>query len=180
VAAGASSVTHLFNAMRPFNHREPGAVGAALDLDELVCELICDGVHVDPAALRLAYRAKGAAGVLLVTDAIEAAGMPDGQYRLGGGWAVVRAGRAETPDGGSLAGSTLTMDAAVRNAVRFLGVPLATASAMASAVPSRLLGLEHRKGAIAAGRDADLVVLDESLQVCSTMVEGRWVSEAPV
>jgi N-acetylglucosamine-6-phosphate deacetylase len=180
VAAGARSATHLFNAMRPLDHREPGVVGAVLDFDEVSCELICDGVHVDPAALRLAWRAKGTAGVRLVTDAIQAAGMPDGSYALGGSSVEVRSGRARSAGGDVIAGSTLTMDVALRNAVRFLGATVVDASAMASQNPARVLGIERRKGAIAAGLDADLVVLDDSLHICATMVEGGWVSEAPV
>jgi N-acetylglucosamine-6-phosphate deacetylase len=180
VGAGARSATHLFNAMRPLHHREPGAVGAMLDFNELSCELICDGVHVDPAALRLAWRAKGTAGVRLVTDAMQAAGMPDGSYRLGSASVEVRSGRTRSGTGEVIAGSTLTMDVALRNAVRFLRVPVVDASAMASQNPARVLGIERRKGAIAAGLDADLVVLDDSLHVCATMVEGGWVSEAPV
>jgi len=180
VAEGARSVTHLFNAMRPLHHREPGVVGASLDLEELSCELICDGVHVDPAALRLAWRAKGTGGVRLVTDAMQAAGMPDGSYALGGLPVEVRSGRARSAGGEAIAGSTLTMDGALRNAVRFLRVPVVDASAMASGNPARVLGIDRRKGAIAAGLDADLVVLDDSLRVCATMVEGGWVSEAPV
>lgn len=182
VAAGARSVTHLFNTMRPLDHREPGLVGAALDLPELGCELICDGVHVDPAVLRLAWRAKGLAGLRLVTDATQAAGMPDGEYRLGGSAVVVRSGVARGGPGGAgaLAGSTLTMDAAVRSAVRVLGIGVLEASVLASLNPARLLGIADRKGGIAVGKDADLVVLDDSLCVCAAMVGGRWVSEAPV
>ncbi len=175
VDAGARSVTHLFNAMRPLDHREPGMAGAALDLRELSCELICDGVHVDPAALRVAMRAKGVAGVRLVTDAIEAAGLPDGAYRLGAAAVSVAGGRAVLAGTDTIAGSTLTMDAAVRGAVRFLGIDVEVAVAMASAAPARLLGLERRKGSIAAGSDADLVLLDEELRVIRTMIGGAWV-----
>ena len=99
VRAGARAATHLFNAMRPLHHREPGVLGAVLDLDGVSCELICDGIHVDPAALRIAYRAKGTAGVRLVTDAMQAAGMPDGEYQLGSATVMVRAGRAENRGG---------------------------------------------------------------------------------
>ena len=179
VTAGARSVTHLFNAMGPLHHREPGVVGAALDLPQLACELICDGVHADPAALRLAHRAKGTAGIRLVTDAIEAAGMPDGRYRLHRSMIDVSAGVARLGGGASLAGSTLTMDAAVRNAVRFLDVPVPVALAMASMNPARLLGIQHRKGAIAAGLDADLVVLDDELRCRATMVAGEWLAGPP-
>src|SRR5947209_4071751 len=141
VAAGARAATHLFNAMRPLHHREPGALGAVLDLDGISCEMIADGVHVDPVAMRIAHAGKGTAGLRLVTDAMQAAGMPDGEYLLGASPVAVRGGRAEIAGGGSIAGSTLTMDVAVRNTVRFLGVPVADASAMASLNPARLLGI---------------------------------------
>jgi N-acetylglucosamine-6-phosphate deacetylase len=180
VRAGASAATHLFNAMPPLHHRSPGVIGAVLDLPEVSCELICDGVHVDPVVLRLALRAKGVAAVRLVTDAMQAAGMPDGTYQLGAASVDVRDGRALIAGGGSIAGSTLTMDVAVRNAVRWLGVSVAEASVMASFNPARLLGVGDRKGSLVAGMDADLVILDDELCACATMVEGRWVSEAPL
>lgn len=179
VRAGASAATHVFNAMPPFHHRNPGAVGAVLDLPEVSCELICDGVHVDPLAMRLLYRAKGARGVRLVTDATAAAGMPDGRYRLGGRSVTVTGGRAVLTAGDSIAGSTLTMEAAVQNAVRLLEVPIGEAVLMSSTNSARLLGLEGRKGAIEAGLDADLVVLDESLAVEATMVAGKWIVAPP-
>jgi N-acetylglucosamine-6-phosphate deacetylase len=175
VRAGAHAATHLFNAMRPFDHREPGVLGAVLDSSEVSCELICDGVHVGPVALRLVYRAKGPEGVRLVTDAMSAAGMPDGDYRLGDLEVAVTDGRAMIAGGGSIAGSTLTMEVAVQNAVRFLGVSVEEAVSMASTNPARLLGLSDRKGAIAAGMDADLVVLDDELRVRGTMVGGGWL-----
>ncbi len=179
VSAGVHAATHLFNGMRPFHHREPGVLGAALDLPEVSCELICDGVHVDPVALRLVYRAKGPARVRLVTDAMAAAGMSDGRYRLGAATVEVREGVARVAGGESIAGSTLTMDVAVRNAVRFLELPVPEAVRLASANPAQLLGLGDRKGAVAVGMDADLVVLDEDLLCCRTMVGGEWVYGPP-
>jgi N-acetylglucosamine-6-phosphate deacetylase len=179
VRAGARAATHAFNAMPPLHHREPGLLGAVLDLPEVSVELICDGVHVAPATLRLAYRAKGRDRVRLVTDAIQGAGMPDGDYRLARAPITVAGGRARLLGGGSIAGSMLTMEAAVRNAVRFLGITVQDAVALASANPARLLGLERRKGTIAAGLDADLAVLDDDLRVCATLVEGEWVSGPP-
>ncbi len=178
VEAGARSATHVFNAMAPFHHRAPGLVGAALDHPAVSCELICDAVHVDPLAMRLLHRAKGGHGVHLVTDAVSAAGMPDGSYRLGALEVQVTDGRA-TVAGGAIAGSTLTMDAAVANAVRFLEIGVEQAVAMASANPARLLGLADRKGTIAPGMDADLAVLDDSLRACGTIVAGEWVYAPP-
>ena len=175
VQAGATAVTHLFNAMRPMHHRDPGVVGAALDLPGLSCELICDGIHVKGPMLRIAFRSKGLSGVRLVTDAIEAAGMPDGDYRLGSETVAVRAGRATAFGGERLAGSTLTMAEAVRNAVSMLGMTVEDAVVLASANPARLIGLADRKGAIVAGFDADLVALGDDLDVRGTMVGGTWV-----
>jgi N-acetylglucosamine-6-phosphate deacetylase len=177
--AGARSVTHLFNGMRPMHHRDPGVLGAALDLPQLSCELICDGVHVDPSSLRLAYRAKGPGSVRLVTDAMAAAGMPDGAYRLGSSEVAVRGGVASIPGTDAIAASTLTMDRALANAVRFLGITVHDAVVLASANPARLLGLSHRKGAIAPEMDADLVVLDQDLAPCGTLVAGEWVTGPP-
>jgi N-acetylglucosamine-6-phosphate deacetylase len=179
VDAGARCATHTFNAMPPLHHREPGLLGAVLDIDELTCELICDGIHVHPAALRLAFRAKGLMRSTLVTDAMQAAGMPDGEYRLGGATVTVSSGRAEIAGGGSIAGSTLTMDAAVANAVRFLGISLQQAAVLASGNPARLLGLDQRKGAIAPGFDADLTILDHDLRACGTVVAGEWIHGPP-
>jgi N-acetylglucosamine-6-phosphate deacetylase len=175
VRAGAAGATHLFNAMPPLHHRSPGVVGAVLDLAEVSCELICDGVHVDPVALRLALRCKGVEAVRLVTDAMQAAGMPDGIYRVGTASVEVRDGRALIAESGSIAGSTLTMDVAVANAVDFLGVSVPEAVALASARPAALLGIADVKGALAPGYDADMVVLDDGLRACRTMVGGRWV-----
>jgi N-acetylglucosamine-6-phosphate deacetylase len=170
IDAGARHAVHVFNGMRPLHHREPGIVGAVLDRPEVTCEVIADGHHVHPAAFRLLVRDKGPGATVLMTDAIEAAGLPDGEYRLGTMPVQVRGGRAETADG-HLAGSTLTMDAAVRHAHAW-GVPLANALAMASTVPARVLGL--RKGRIAPGYDADLVVLDSALTPQATVVAGAF------
>jgi N-acetylglucosamine-6-phosphate deacetylase len=173
--AGARHATHLFNGMRPFHHREPGVIGAALDRTDVTCELICDGEHVAPAAIRLVRRLKGVDRTALVTDAMSAAGLGDGDYRIGALPVRVRGGRAELAGTGTLAGSTLTMGAAVRTAVRLAGLSLGDALRMASATPARVLGLEASKGALAAGFDADLVVLDDDLAVSATMVSGTWV-----
>ncbi len=167
---GATQVTHLFNAMAPLHHREPGPVGAALSLVGLTCELIADRVHVHPAALALAYRCKGPGGIALVTDAMAGAGMPDGDYTLGGAAVRVRDGIARNAEG-ALAGSTLTLERAVAHMALATGEPPERMLPMASRTPARCLGLAS-KGDIAVGRDADLIVLDEALQVRMTMVRG--------
>lgn len=169
--AGARHAVHVFNAMRPLHHREPGVIGAVLERDAVTCEVIADGHHVHPAVVRLLARLKGPGATVLVTDAIEAAGLPDGEYRLGTAPVQVRDGRALTPSG-HLAGSTLTLDAAVRNVCAW-GIPLPDALRMASTTPATVLGL--RKGRIAPGYDADLAVLDADLQPVATLVAGAFV-----
>jgi N-acetylglucosamine-6-phosphate deacetylase len=176
VDLGASQVTHLFNGMEPLHHREPGAVGAALVLDGLTCELIADLIHLHPAVLRLAYRCKGPERLALVTDAMAGTGMPDGDYALGGAHVAVREGVARDKDG-ALAGSTLTLDRAVANMMQATDEPLEHVLPMATRVPARCLGLPA-KGDIALGRDADLVVMGETLQVRMTMVRGQIVHQS--
>ena len=175
--AGATLVTHLFNAMTSLHHRNPGPVGAALTVDGLTCELIADLVHIHPEVLRLAVRAKGLDGIALVTDAMRGAGLPDGEYSLGGLPVVVANGSARLRDG-RLAGSVLTMDRAVRNLKDVMEISLAEAWRLGSAVPARVLGLADTKGAIAEGMDADLVVCDAEGRVRATMVAGRIVHGA--
>ncbi|MBN2491220.1 MAG: N-acetylglucosamine-6-phosphate deacetylase [Planctomycetes bacterium] len=173
--AGATTVTHLFNAMPPFHHREPGLVGAALTEPGLVPELICDGVHLADAAVALAVRCRGARGCLLVSDAIPAAGLADGEHALGGRPVLVRGGVARTPEG-RLAGSTLTLDRAVLNAARAAGIPLGEAARMAGEVPARVLG-DRDRGRLEPGRRADITVFDET-GVRLTLVGGRDVWRA--
>lgn len=181
--AGARVGTHLFNAMRPLHHRDPGPVGALLESAAYV-ELIADGVHLHPAVLRAVFAAKPER-CILVTDAMAAAGAPDGDYQLGPMQIEVRGGVARLADGtgtgtgtGAIAGSTLTMDAAVRYAVRTAGLPLLDVVHAASTAPARAWGLSD-VGAIEAGRRADLVVLGPDLDVVRVMREGAWVGAAP-
>jgi N-acetylglucosamine-6-phosphate deacetylase len=171
ISAGASHATHLFNAMPPLLHRRPGLVGAALEAG-LTCELINDGRHVHPAIVRLVFDLIPA--TVLVTDAIDATGVGDGHFELGGQDVLVRAGEARLSATGSLAGSTLTMDQALRNAVKTSGISVERASTAASLMPARALGLDRELGSIAPGRWADLVVLDDDLQVTGVMAAGRW------
>jgi N-acetylglucosamine-6-phosphate deacetylase len=173
IDAGATVGTHLFNGMRPIHHREPGPVVALLDTPPLVCELIADNVHLHPGALVFAARAAGPDRTMLVTDAMDAAGMPDGQYELGGQEVVVADRVARLARNGSIAGSTLTMDVALRNAVA-AGIALPDAAAMAATTPARLLGLADQVGAIEAGLRADLVVLSAGLRVKRVMRAGVW------
>jgi N-acetylglucosamine-6-phosphate deacetylase len=168
--AGATLVTHLFSAMSPFLHRAPGAVGAALTDERLTVTLIADGVHALPAALNLALRAKGPDRVALVTDAVAAAGAPAGRYALGG-QTIVSDGESARLEDGTLAGSTLTLDRAVRVMVALGGARLGDALAMASTVPAAVLGLGDR-GRLEVGRRADLVLWSETLEIVSTVVGG--------
>jgi N-acetylglucosamine-6-phosphate deacetylase len=175
VEAGLSLGTHLYNAMSPLAHREPGTVGALLTDDRVKVGIIADGVHVHEAALRLAHRAKGSEGLILVTDAMQAAGMPPGDYELGQRKVHLEDGAVRLPDG-TLAGSALTMDEAVRNAIRFLVVSLAQAVRMAAETPAAALNLDG-KGKIAVGCDADFVLLDSEGTVLETIVAGETVYE---
>lgn len=174
VAAGATVGTHLFNGMRPAHHREPGPVVALLGSRTVVCELIADGVHLHPGMLSFAARAAGPDRAALITDAMDAAGSPDGSYRLGDQDVTVAARVARLARGGAIAGSTLTMDAALRQAVA-AGIPLADAAAMAATTPARALGLAADLGAVEAGLRADLVVLSPALEVKRVMRAGAWI-----
>jgi N-acetylglucosamine-6-phosphate deacetylase len=176
VDAGISHATHLFNAMSSLHHRDgAGAVGACLHLDDIVCELIADGHHVDVNVMKFAVKTKGTDKIILITDAMSAAGQPNGLYDLGGLSVNVEDGVALLTEGHTLAGSTLTLDVAVQNMVKRVGVTLQEAIRMASTNAARDLGLSASKGAIAVGKDADLVLLDESLAVVGTWVSGREV-----
>lgn len=173
---GVTFFTHLFNAMRGFHHRELGAVGAALESDTMV-GLIADGIHVHPAAIRLLLGAKGIDKICLVTDSISAAGLKDGRYSLGGLKVFVKDGEASLADG-TLAGSTLTMNRAVKNFMEFTGVSLPDAIRTASLNPAKLLGIENKKGSLEEGKDADIVIFDENLNVHYTIIAGEVVYES--
>jgi N-acetylglucosamine-6-phosphate deacetylase len=174
ITAGATHAVHIYNAMRPFSHRDPGIIGAVLTDDRLSTELICDGLHVDPAAVRLMVRAKGLKRVILITDSLSATGMPDGQYQLGQFTVNVTGGVCRTLEG-SLAGSSITLEKALRNLVKFTSSTFRDCLPCATLNPAKLLGLEERKGSIAIGADADLAVLDANYVVRQAYVRGRPV-----
>jgi N-acetylglucosamine-6-phosphate deacetylase len=170
IAQGARHAVHVYNAMRPFSHRDSGVIGAVLTSSEVTAELIADGVHVEEAAMRLLLQAKGAGRVILISDGLSATGMPDGKYMLGGFEVTVSGGVCRNSEG-KLAGSTLTLDRALRNVVA-LGIPLVDAVRMLTANPAKLLGIEFKKGALRTGADADIVLLDENLQVTNVWTRG--------
>ncbi|HHW13182.1 MAG TPA: N-acetylglucosamine-6-phosphate deacetylase [Firmicutes bacterium] len=173
IAAGASLITHLFNAMTPLHHRQPGVVGAALS-HPVACEVIADNIHSVPEIHRLLVKIKPVAELVLVTDAMRACLLADGTYDLGGLTVYVKAGQARL-ENGTLAGSTLVMNAALRNFYRNTGLPLAAVVQMATLNPAQILRLTDRKGSIAPGKDADLVLWDEDFNVLMTVVAGETV-----
>ena len=173
VAHGAHHATHVYNAMRPFTHRDPGVIGAVLTTPEVTAELIADGIHVDEIAMKVLLQAKGAQGVVLISDGTSATGMPDGEYMLGGLKVTVNGGVCRNAEG-RLAGSTLTLDRALRNIVG-LGIPLADAVRMLTLNPATLLGIEFKKGALRTGADADIVLLNEGLEIERVWARGTLV-----
>lgn len=178
IAAGCTHATHLFNAMRGIHQRDPGATGALLLSDEVKAELIVDGIHLHPGIIDLAWRAKGRERLLLVSDAMRAKCLGDGEYELGGQEVNVTEGKATLADG-TLAGSTLRLPQAIKNMVTFAKCELADAIMLATENPARILGLQGKKGTVGVGMDADLVVLNENLTVMMTMREGNVIYRAP-
>jgi N-acetylglucosamine-6-phosphate deacetylase len=170
IHAGARHAVHVYNAMRTFEHRDPGIIGAILTDPEITAEIIADGVHVAGPAIQVLIGCKGVDSVLLVSDGIAATSMPDGNYRLGNFDVTVKDGVCRNAEG-KLAGSTLTLDRAIRNLVA-LGVSLQDAVRMATILPARRLGLAGKKGIIAVGADADLVALTPDLRVAGVMTRG--------
>jgi N-acetylglucosamine-6-phosphate deacetylase len=177
VDAGATVATHLFNGMRPLHHREPGPIGALLDDERVTVELICDLVHLHPTTVRLAARHAGTGRTVLVTDAIAAAGVGDGVYDVGGLEVRVVDGVPTLAGGTALAGSTLTMDAAFRNAVVGCALTVEEAVRATSTRPAALLGLSGEVGELRPGLAADVVVLDDELRPRRVMSRGRWVED---
>ncbi len=175
IDAGATVATHLFNAMPALNHRAPGPIAALLEDERVTVELINDGVHLHPAALELAFRHAGAARVAFITDAMDAAGIGDGRYMLGPLEVEVSEGVARLVEGGSIAGSTLTLDRAFQRAVSVDKLSVEDAVTALSANPARLLGLFDRVGSLEPGKDADLVLLDADFELKGVMRQGEWV-----
>ena len=170
-ARGASQITHTFNGMVGIHHRQPGLFVAALERPETSFEVIADGVHVHPAVLRMLLRLVGGERLLAITDAMRAAGLPDGRFALSDRWVTVVDGVSRSEDG-RLAGSTLTMDQALKNLMRFCGLTLAEALPMVTRAPARAIGVYPQKGSLQIGADADLVFWDEAQGVRATMIGG--------
>ncbi|MBM7622129.1 N-acetylglucosamine-6-phosphate deacetylase [Bacillus tianshenii] len=171
IQAGATHVTHFYNGMRGIHHREPGVVGAGLAHEELFVELIADGIHVHPAVIKATYHTKGADRIILITDSMRAKWLEDGEYELGGQKVTVSDNTALLEDG-TLAGSLLKMNEALRNMKEFTNCSLPELVQMASSNPARQLNVWDRKGSIHVGKDADIVILDEQLNVHLTICKG--------
>ena len=175
-ARGLRQVTHCYNGMQGFDHRSLGTVGAALAIPEIDCELIADNIHVHPAAQKILVDVKGLQHVILITDAIRGAGLPDGEFAIGDRMVTIQDGAVRLPNG-SLAGSVLTMENALRNASRSTGRPLQESWVMSSHNAARAIGIADQKGSLETGKDADLVLLDADYSVNMTVVEGRVIFE---
>lgn len=176
VAHGLKHATHCYNAMTGLGHRELGTVGAAMSIPQITCELIADNIHVHPGAQQILVRAKGPDGVVLVTDAVRGVGLPDGEYRIDHRTITIRNGGAYLP-GGTLAGSTLTMERALRNVLAATDLTLKEGWRMSSLNAAREIGISAAKGSLEVGKDADLVLMDADFNVHLTMVEGNVVYE---
>lgn len=176
IAAGAAAATHTFNAMGLFHQHRPAIMGAVLESD-VYCEMICDGRHLHPGAVRLLIKTKGLDKVVAITDSIMAAGLPDGKYHLGVNQVVVEEGDAKLAGTGVRAGSTLTQDAALRSLVAFTGRPVEELLPALTENPAKLIGVFGRKGSIADGKDADLVVLDGENRVDMVFCRGRMLEK---
>ncbi|MGD9604823.1 MAG: N-acetylglucosamine-6-phosphate deacetylase [Bacilli bacterium] len=176
---GLTSMTHTYNAMRPIHHREVGALGAAMLDDRIYLEVIADLIHVSKEALQILYRLKGPKKVTLITDSIEASHMEDGIYHLGGQEVTVHNSEARL-DSGALAGSTLQMNDAIRNFKEVNQLSLTEAIDLATINPARCLGIDHEKGEIALGKDADFTIIDEHLNVYMTIRNGKVIYKKAV
>lgn len=170
--AGANHAVHLFNAMPAFTHREPGVVGAVSDSEYVMAEIICDGVHIHPSMVRAAFKMMGAERMILISDSMRATGMPDGQYTLGGLDVKVRGNRATLVSDGALAGSVTNLADCMRTAVQQMGIPLETAIACVTKNPAISLGIYEERGSISIGKKADIILLDENLDLKTVIKSG--------
>lgn len=174
-AAGANHAVHLYNAMPPFTHRAPGVVGAVADSPHVFAELICDGIHIHPSVVRATFRMLGEDRIVLISDSMRAAGMPDGEYTLGGLAVTVKGKRATLVSDGALAGSATNLMDCVRTAVKEMQIPLETAVACATMNPAKCLRVFDTRGSISAGKKADVVLLDEELNLRAVIKDGKRI-----
>ncbi|MTI65525.1 MAG: N-acetylglucosamine-6-phosphate deacetylase [Firmicutes bacterium] len=172
IERGITQATHLYNGMREFSHREPGVLGAILTDERVACEIICDRIHLHDAAIKIAVKMKNINDIILISDAMMATGLKDGEYTLGSQKVIVKNGEARLSSG-NLAGSTLTLNKAVYNMVHFVDIPLKDAVRMATLNPARSLGVNKRKGSIEIGKDADLIIFDDNIDISIAMVNGK-------
>lgn len=170
---GATVATHMYNGMREFAHREPGIIGATLLDERVYCEIIYDRIHLHDAAFKIALRMKGVDKIVLISDAMMAAGLSDDEYELGGQKVIVK-NRVARLESGSLAGSTLNLRDAVYNMVSHLNIPIKDVIRMASLSPAKAIGIDKYKGSIEIGKDADLILIDKNINILGTMVMGKW------
>ena len=172
---GAKHVTHLFNAMTPLNHRDPGVVGSALINSDVKCELIADTIHVDKDLYEMLIKTKGVENLILVTDSMEAGNMPDGIYNIGGHPVKLENGAPRLVSNGALAGSVLNLNTAVKNVLNNTTLNINQAIQLASLTPAKSIGVSDRKGSLEVGKDADIVIFDKELNCKATFVEGNSV-----
>ena len=173
---GANHAVHLYNAMPPFTHRAPGVVGAVADNPHVMAEMICDGVHIHPSVVRATFAMLGKERMILISDSMRAAGMPDGRYTLGGLDVDVKGNRATLVSDGALAGSVTTLPDCMRTVVQKMGLPLETAVAAATENPARSLGIYDQQGSLTAGKKANVVLLDEDLKLVAVVKDGVQIA----
>lgn len=175
IQRGASHATHLYNAMPPLNHRNPGVIGAVRDFETCHAELICDGVHIHPSVIRATFAMFGAKRMILISDSMRATGLNDGDYTLGGQLVKVKGNLATLHDG-TIAGSATNLMDCVRFVVKKVGLPFETAVMCASENPAKEIGIFHEVGSISAGKKADFVLLDKDLNIVSVYVDGKEIT----
>lgn len=173
LSKGANHITHLYNAMPPFSHREPGVVGAACDKSECMVELICDGIHIHPSVIRATFKMFGDDRIILISDSMMATGMPDGEYSLGGQAVKVADHKATLVTDGAIAGSATNLMDCMRNIVKNMGIPLETAVKCAAVNPAKSIGIYDKYGSITPGKVANIVLLDKDLNIKSVILKGK-------